>query len=238
MIPIRDINPTRRVPYVTYLIIALNLAVFVYQYILLGPGQNMLFIEEHGAVPRFLLSGYGPSLSTPFTSMFMHGGFLHLISNLWSLHIFGDNVEDALGHLRYLAFYLITGVCAVLAHALLDPQSEIPLVGASGAISGVLGAYLLLYPRARVLTLFPILIIFFFREVPAFFFILFWFALQVISSVNTLGGGDSGGVAFAAHVGGFVAGVILLKALGRSSGPRTYLGPRVARRRPPPRRRW
>lgn len=226
MIPLRDINPTRRTPVVTYVLIAANLAVFVYQYLLLPAGANQLFVEKHGVIPYYLFSGYGPSLSTPLTSMFLHGGLAHLAGNMWFLHVFGDNVEDMLGHVRYLVFYLLTGVVAVLAHGLIDTQSQIPLVGASGAISGVLGAYIVLHPRARVVTWGFFLLI----ELPAWFFLLLWFGVQVWSGFGTLGDGRAG-VAFFAHIGGFVAGVALVLAAGRSKQPPvTYLGPRVSTR--------
>lgn len=228
MIPLRDINPTRRVPYVTYAFIAINLAFFVYQYIELTPPQNQAFVNQHGAVPFYLLSGYGPALSTPFTSIFMHGGLAHLMSNMWFLHVFGDNVEDALGHVRYIAFYFFTGVVAVLAHSLVDPSSRLPLVGASGAISGVLGAYVLMYPRAKVVTFVPI---FFFFELPAAFFILLWFGMQVFSSCNSLTTTETAGIAFMAHIGGFLAGIVFMVTAGRPRrGPVTYLGPRVSTR--------
>ena len=228
MIPLRDINPTRRVPYVTYVIIALNIAMFVYQFIQLTPTQNQAFVQQHGVVPYYLLSGYGPALSTPLTSMFMHGGLAHLMSNMWFLHVFGDNVEDALGRVRYVLFYLFTGVAAVLAHAFIQPASQLPLVGASGAISGVLGAYILLHPRARVVTYVPP---FFFFELPAFFFIAIWFAMQVFSSFGSLSATETAGIAFFAHVGGFIAGVAFLVVGGRPKrGPVTYLGPRVSTR--------
>lgn len=229
MIPLRDINPTRRVPYVTYAFIALNIAVFVYQYILLPPAANEIVLHRHGVVPSFLLSGYGPSLSTPITSMFMHGGLGHLMSNMWFLHVFGDNVEDVLGRVRFVLFYLFTGVVAVLAHVLIQPESNLPLVGASGAISGVLGGYVLLYPRARVVTFVPI---FFFFELPAFFFILVWFGMQVLSGYGSLSATDTAGIAFFAHIGGFLAGVAFLLLGGRPKrrGPVTYLGPRVSPR--------
>lgn len=227
VIPLRDINPTRRVPYATYALIAANVAMFVYQFIELTPSQNQTFVHRHGAVPYYLLSGYGPSLSTPFTSMFMHGGLGHLMSNMWFLHVFGDNVEDALGRIRYLAFYLFTGVVAVFVHSLIQPGSQLPLVGASGAISGVLGAYVLLFPRARVVTFVPI---FFFFELPAFFFILFWFVMQVFSGCS-LSSTETAGIAFSAHVGGFLAGIAFLLAFGRPRrGPVTYLGPRLSTR--------
>ena len=228
MIPLRDINPTRRVPFVTYAIIALNIAVFVYQYIVLTPTLNELLVRRHGVMPYYLLSGYGPALSTPLTSMFMHGGLGHLMSNMWFLHVFGDNVEDALGRLRYFLFYLLTGVAAVIAHVLVDPSSKLPLVGASGAISGVLGAYVLLFPRARVVTFVPI---FFFFELPAFFFILIWFGMQVLSSFGSLSATATAGIAFMAHVGGFVAGVGFTLVAGKSvRKPVGYLGPRVSTR--------
>lgn len=229
MLPLRDINPTRRVPYVTYALIALNIAMFIYQYIVLTPTLNELLVRRHGVIPHFLLSGYGPSLSTPVTSMFMHGGLGHLMSNMWFLHVFGDNVEDALGSLRYFAFYLVTGIAAVLAHSLIQPHSQLPLVGASGAISGVLGGYILLYPRARVVTFVPI---FFFFELPAFFFILIWFGMQVLSGWGSLSSTETAGIAFFAHIGGFVAGVAFLLLAGRArrSGPTTYLGPRLSSR--------
>jgi membrane associated rhomboid family serine protease len=227
VLPLRDINPTRRIPYVTYLLITLNLAVFAYQFLNLSPLDNQLLVRRHGVIPMFLFSGYGPSLSTLITSMFLHGGLLHLISNLWFLHIFGDNVEDAMGHLRYALFYLSTGIVAALVHALTDPGSQLPMVGASGAISGLLGGYLLMFPRARVVTLFVVFLI----ELPAILFILAWFGLQLFSGFGELGSNRGAGVAFFAHVGGFLAGVLWLIIFGRPRlEPRTYLGPQVATR--------
>jgi membrane associated rhomboid family serine protease len=227
VIPLRDINPTRRAPLATYAIIALNLALFVYQYIVLTPTLNELVVRRHGVVPYYLLSGYGPALSTPITSMFMHGGLAHLLSNMWFLHVFGDNVEDMLGRVRFVLFYLFTGVLAVAAHVLIQPDSRLPLVGASGAISGVLGAYVLLFPRARVVTFFPI---FFFFELPAFFFILLWFALQVFSGCGSLSSTETSGIAFFAHVGGFLAGVAFMLVAGKPKQPVGYLGPRISTR--------
>ncbi len=227
VIPLRDINPTRRVPYITYAFIAANIAMFVYQYIELTPPQNEEFVQRHGVVPYYLLSGYGPALSTPITSMFMHGGLGHLISNMWYLHVFGDNVEDALGRTRYMAFYFFTGIAAVVAHAVVDPRSQLPLVGASGAISGVLGAYVLLFPRTRIVTFVPI---FFFFELPALLFILFWFVMQVFSGCGSLAATENAGIAFFAHVGGFLAGVAFVAFGGRPQRPIAYLGPRVATR--------
>ena len=227
MIPLRDINPTRRAPLATYAIIALNLGLFVYQYIVLTPTLNELAVRRHGVVPYYLLSGYGPALSTPITSLFLHGGLAHLLSNMWFLHVFGDNVEDALGRIRFVRVYLFTGVVAVLAHVVIQPDSRLPLVGASGAISGVLGAYVLLFPRARVVTFFFL----FFFELPAFFFILLWFALQVFSGCGSLSSTETSGIAFFAHVGGFLAGVAFMLVLGKPRQPPLgYLGPRVSTR--------
>lgn len=228
MLPLRDINPTTRAPIVTYTLIALNIAVYVYQFMFLAQSQTLAFVQQHAVVPVHLLSGYGPSLSTPFSSMFMHGGIVHLVSNLWFLHIFGDNVEDALGHLRYAVFYVFAGVVAVLAHAFTDPASALPMLGASGAISGVLGAYLLLYPKARIVTF----VFLFTFEVPAVFFILLWFALQLVSGIGSLGQHASTGVAFFAHIGGFVAGVVFLLTTGiPKRRPVAYLGPQIRPRR-------
>jgi membrane associated rhomboid family serine protease len=224
VLPIRDINQTRRVPVVTYVLIAANLAVFVYQLLLLTPDQNAAFARQHGVIPLYLFSGYGPALSTLFTSLFLHGGLGHVAMNMWFLHVFGDNVEDALGHGRFFVFYLVTGVVAALAHALIDTESTTPLVGASGSISGVLGAYVVLFPRARVVA-WAILIV----ELPAAVFLLIWFGMQVWSGFGTLG--NSGpGIAFFAHIGGFVAGVLLVFAAGRPRVPVTYLGARIPTR--------
>jgi len=226
-IPLRDINPTRRAPVVTYLLIAANLGVFIYQFLLLTPDQNQRFVMQHAVIPHYLFSGYGPSLSTTVTSMFMHGGIGHLASNMWFLHVFGDNVEDLLGPRRYLFFYLLTGVISAVTHSLIDPSSQVPLVGASGAISGVLGAYIVMFPRARVVTL----VLFFLFEVPAFFFILFWFAIQVFSGFGALAAPSQAGVAFFAHVGGFLAGVSYVVITGaRTRRPAPYLGPRLSTR--------
>ena len=226
MLPLRDINPARRVPYVTYLLIALNLAMFVYQYLTLSPLENQLFVHRHGVVPLFLLSGYGPAVSTLLTSLFLHGGLAHLASNMWFLHIFGDNVEDAMGHGRYATFYLFTGMVASLAHALIDPDSQLPLVGASGAISGVLGAYVVMYPKARVVTYLFVLF-----ELPAFAFIVVWFGIQLYSGFGSLAAEKGPGIAFFAHVGGFVAGVLWLLVLGKPKlPPRAYLGPQIPTR--------
>ena len=230
MIPLRDDNPTRITPVLTWGLIAVNVMVFLYQ-VSLGPRQGQLFVYEFGAIPAVVmgteaLPGYlaaiPPQLSL-FTNMFLHGGWLHLIGNMWYLWIFGDNIEAALGRFRYLVFYLACGVLASLSHVLSDPSSVIPSIGASGAISGVLGAYLLLYPRARVLVLIPL---FFFMQliyIPAAFMLGFWFFLQLISG-SMSAGRDAGGVAVWAHIGGFIAGVLLV-GLFKRKGVRFFNPP-------------
>jgi membrane associated rhomboid family serine protease len=159
--------------------------------------------------------------------MFMHGGLMHLLSNLWFLHIFGDNVEDAMGHLRFAAFYVFCGIVAAVGHAVTAPGSQLPMVGASGAISGVLGAYMLLFARARIVTW----IVIFLVEVPAVVFIAAWFAYQVYAGFGQLGTSEGAGVAFFAHVGGFLAGILWLFVFGRPEPKaRTYLGPQLGSR--------
>jgi membrane associated rhomboid family serine protease len=219
VIPLRDINPTHTRPVVNYALIAANILVFLYQYHLQvqSPALFDTFTKRWGMVPHFLTRDLNwGSLSTPFTSMFMHGGWGHLISNMWFLFIFGDNVEEALGRARYILFYVLCGVVAALAQIAIDPGSSVPMVGASGAIAGVLAAYFRLFPHARVLTLIPILFIAVFRELPAVFFIVIWFGLQLLMGIGALGsiGQYSGGVAFFAHIGGFIGGLIWLHVFG------------------------
>jgi membrane associated rhomboid family serine protease len=219
VIPLRDINPTRTRPVVNYALIGLNTAVFLYQFQLQlsSAAQFKTFTDRFGLVPHYLTQDFHfGSLSTPFTSMFMHGDWLHLISNMWFLYIFGDNVEDALGRVRYLAFYLLCGLAAATAQVAIDPSSMVPMVGASGAIAGVLGAYFRLFPHARVVTLIPVVFFFVLRELPAVFFIVVWFGLQLLMGIGSLGAASeqTGGVAFFAHIGGFVGGLALLSLFG------------------------
>jgi membrane associated rhomboid family serine protease len=214
MIPIRDAIRSKNFPAVNFIIIGLNIIVFLWQF-LQGPNLKEVFYL-YGMVP---LRYYDPELSAHFTrfqqylpfltSMFLHGGFLHIIMNMWFLYIFGDNIEDRLGHIRYLVFYLFCGVAAGLVHLFTNWNSNIPTIGASGAISGVMGAYLLLYPRSKILTLIPIFFFFQFVEIPAFIFLGFWLFLQLFSA--SLTPRNVGGVAFWAHIGGFVAGLIFIK---------------------------
>jgi membrane associated rhomboid family serine protease len=179
-----------------------------------------------------------------FTSMFMHGNFAHLGGNMLFLYIFGDNVEDSVGHLRYVLFYLLSGIGAAAAQVLIDPSSQVPMVGASGAIAGVLGAYMVLHPRAPITVLNPPPLAFFigfFIEVPAWLVIGAWFVIQLLSGVGSLGGTEGGGVAFFAHVGGFLTGLLLVRPLhaGRPRQSRDdWSGWRPPERMSPPRRRW
>jgi membrane associated rhomboid family serine protease len=214
VIPLRDNIPTRTFPGVTIALIAANVLVFVFQ-LSLGPSSGSAFIAAFGAVPAQFTGAAAhaaPVLSPPltlFSSMFLHGGLLHLLGNMVFLWIFGNNVEDSTGHLRFLVFYLLCGLAGALAHIAANPASTVPMVGASGAISGVLGAYFLLYPFARIETL--VFLGFFAQTVriPAFFFLGFWFLMQSLSGAASVGT-RGGGVAFFAHVGGFVAGMALL----------------------------
>jgi membrane associated rhomboid family serine protease len=230
VIPLRDSIPARSRPVVTWALIALNVWVFLYE-ILLGP-ELEAFVGTWGFIPAryFLLAEIDPSdwagrYVPLLTSMFLHGGWAHLIGNMVYLWIFGDNVEDRLGRLRYLAFYLLAGIGAALAHAHLSPGSTLPTVGASGAISGVLGGYLVLFPHARVLTLIP-LVFFFFHvvELPAVIYLGFWFLMQLVSGTLSLAQArEAGGVAWWAHAGGFVVGMVLVPLLRRrASYPRAW----------------
>jgi len=222
VIPIKDSNPTERFPIVTVLLIAVNVAVSLYQ-MTLGEGREEAFLKAFALVPARLLSGdIGhagpvPAGMTVITSMFLHGGPLHLVGNMLYLWIFGNKVEDAMGRVRFIVFYLLCGIAAAMSHALPFPGSEVPMIGASGAVSGVLGAYLLLYPRARVMTLF--ILGFFVRmiEIPAMVVLGFWFVLQFLNALSTPGTG--GGVAWFAHLGGFVAGIALIGLFKRHNVP-------------------
>lgn len=231
MIPLKDYNPTRSFPLLTILLIAANVAVFVqdrltghYERVAVQTGHGTVAtisfvggLSKHFAlVPAALLADFPLAWTTIFTSMFLHGNWLHVGSNMLFLWIFGDNIEDYLGKARFLFFYAACGVAAAVAQIASDPFSTIPMVGASGAIAGILGAYLLLFPGARVLTLIPIFIIFTTVELPAYFIIGYWALIQFLNA-SLLGGGEmlrGGGVAYFAHIGGFVAGVFLVLLFG------------------------
>jgi membrane associated rhomboid family serine protease len=215
LFPLRDTIPSRRLPVVTWGLIGLNCLVFLYQ-LLLPQAELLRLLHLYGVVPARFSSpgwaaqtGYPQSLALPFlTSMFLHGGFFHLLTNLWTLWIFGDNVEDRMGPARYLAFYLLCGLGAGFVHWLTNLDSTVPTIGASGAIAGVLGAYLVLYPQARVITLVPLFFWPLFFEIPAFFYLGFWFVSQLLSGASAMAAGadGAGGIAWWAHIGGFLAG--------------------------------
>jgi membrane associated rhomboid family serine protease len=212
MIPIRDENPTRRLPWLTLVIIGANLAVFAYE-LTLGPDELWAFWTRWALVPsRFLADPFSTDEAvTLVTSMFMHGGWIHVIGNMLYLWIFGNNIEDRFGAAGFAAFYLATGLGASAAQILSAPGSAIPTLGASGAVAGVLGAYLLLYPGASVVTIIPIFVFIEVARVPAFLVIGFWFVLQLGSGLASLGAAtaDTGGVAWFAHIGGFALGLLL-----------------------------
>jgi membrane associated rhomboid family serine protease len=218
MIPLKDDNPTRTVPFVNYALIAACVLVFLWQ-VSLGE-RIQAAIYAYGLIPGVLLGdarlpaelAVVPAWMTVFTSMFLHGGWMHLIGNLLYLWIFADNVEDRFGHGRFVVFYALCGVAAAMAQALPDPGSRIPMVGASGAISGVLGAYLLMFPRAHVLVLLPLGPLSQLVRLPALLVLGLWFAMQLLSELLAPPGA---GVAFRAHIGGFVAGLLLLPVFRR-----------------------
>ncbi len=213
MFPLYDSSPQKSFPFINYLIIAANLLVFFLQ---MSAESFDRFILQYGFIPQEFSLINPAAYFYVFSSMFMHGGLLHIGSNLWFLHIFGDNVEDELGHLKYLVFYLAAGVAATVAQYFTDPASTIPLIGASGAISGVTGAYFILFRQARIRTL--VTTGFYIRTVdlPASFFLGVWFFIQLLSGFTTYGAGE-GGVAWFAHIGGFVFGWVAAMLLGKKS---------------------
>jgi len=213
MIPIRDTIRSNSYPVVNTAIIALNVILFIVE-LTQGEGLNR-FIYIYGLVPAKYtipaISAYftlGQQMLSFLSFMFLHGGFFHLLGNMWSLYIFGDNVEDRLGPFRYLFFYLLCGFASGLSHLLINYHSQVPTIGASGAIAGVMGAYMILYPKSRILTLIPIFFFFQFVEIPAVFFLGIWLLFQILSAASTAG---QGGIAWWAHIGGFIFGIIFLK---------------------------
>jgi membrane associated rhomboid family serine protease len=237
MIPLRDENPTRSFPIFTLLIIAANVLVFLWQ---LSVGLNVSVLQM-GLIPAELLhdanrvytggprtglppgaevTNLNPAWMTLFTSMFMHGGWMHIIANMWFLWIFGNNIEDSLGKVKFILFYLACGLAAAAAQTALDPASPIPMVGASGAIAGILGAYLVLFPGSRILALVPLGFVLMVREVPAWLVLGLWFVLEFVRGIGALGADAAGGVAYGAHVGGFVFGWLFIRLLGAERHPR------------------
>ncbi|HUJ20794.1 MAG TPA: rhomboid family intramembrane serine protease [Bryobacteraceae bacterium] len=209
MFPLRDTQPSYSRPIVTILIIVLNAVVFLYE-ITLDPFSRNSFIQVYGLVPRHF------HFSAVLTSMFLHGGWMHIIGNMWFLWIFGDNIEDVLGHGKYLAFYLLCGLAAGMTQVFFSFGSRVPMVGASGAIAGVMGAYLVKFPHSRIVTLVFIFLFVTTIEVPAVLMLLYWFFIQFFSGVGSLEYSQvsQGGTAFFAHVGGFIAGMILVNLMG------------------------
>ena len=230
MIPLRDDQPSFSTPFINYFLIALNVVVFIWE---LSVGLNtrafQAFAFEFGVVPRHalgVLTGHShdplaTAILPVFTSMFLHASFLHVAGNMLFLWIFGDNVEDYLGHFPYLIFYLLSGLAAAVTHVLLNASSRVPIIGASGAIAGVMGAYFILYPRARVLVWFPPIFLF---HVPAWLMLGYWFLINFLSgTVNSAeAAAASGGIAFWAHVGGFVSGILMVKIFPERQGRYRY----------------
>ena len=210
MIPLKDTTPARTTPFVNFALILANVVVFFYQASLPARAEQA-FVMANATIPvhvEHFLAGHASfqaALLPLFTSMFLHGGLMHLLGNMLFLWIFGDNVEEYFGHVGYLFFYLVCGVGSGLVHVLFNLSSRLPAIGASGAISGVMGAYILLFPRHRILTFFFIFVI----PVPAFLILGYWFVLQFLAGIGTLGGRASGGVAWWAHIGGFLLGLAI-----------------------------
>jgi membrane associated rhomboid family serine protease len=224
MIPIRDDTPRYSTPFINYFLIGLNVLIFLYEVFVLNTRARDIFFHQFGvvpasitgAVPYYVQASHGFSLLPIVTSMFLHASWLHLIANMWVLWIFGDNIEDHLGHFLYLIFYLLSGIAASLLHIFFNLGSTVPSVGASGAIAGVMGAYFMLFPSARVLTLVPIIFFFSFIWLPAWIVLGYWFVVQFLSGAATsiaYSQQTGGGIAFWAHVGGFVAGIVMIKIL-------------------------
>ena len=207
--PLRDTQPSYSKPIVTALLIVINVLVFLFEFSLDDYSRNA-FIAYYGLVPdRF-------AIVNVLTSMFLHGGWLHILGNMWFLWIFGDNIVDILGHGKFLVFYLVCGAVAAMAQVLLNPFSRVPMVGASGAIAGVMGSYMVKFPHARIET-FVFIFVFLTRfDVPAWLMLIYWFATQLFSGVGSIGDttANAGGTAFFAHIGGFVSGIVLIKVMG------------------------
>jgi len=229
MIPFKDNIPSRRYPVITVILILVNVTVFIYA-LSVKPSQQLSFFYIYGLVPvKLHMIGQQPvevftDLSRSlFTSMFLHGGFIHLLGNMWYLWIFGDNVEDRMGSVRFLFFYLLCGTLASLVHILFNLDSEVPSIGASGAVAGVLGAYLVSYPFARVLTLLPFFFIWI-VELPAILVLGSWFIVQIFNGTASINASSSvmGGIAWWAHIGGFLSGMLLIACFARRPVPRYY----------------
>ena len=209
MFPLYDTVRSRKFPLVNLTLILANVLVFLYE-LQLGPDALKEFIFTWGLIPANVFSDPQTSWMTFFSSMFLHGGWFHIINNVWVLFIFGDNVEAGMGKIRYLVFYMLSGVAAGLMQSYILPSSTVPMIGASGAVAGVLGAYLILFPRSRIASLVPILFIFTIVEIPATLFLIFWFLSQLYSGLGALRGGGESGIAWWAHIGGFMFGALMV----------------------------
>jgi membrane associated rhomboid family serine protease len=209
MFPIRDTQPSYSKPVVTVVLIVVNILVFLYEFSLDSFSQNA-FMERYALIPDHF------RFSNVITSMFLHGGWMHVLGNMWFLWIFGDNIEDILGHVKYLVFYLMCGIAAALTQVFFNPFSRVPMVGASGAIAGVMGAYMIKFPHSRIRTLIFLFIFFTMVDVPAWIMLIYWFGLQFVGGFESLASAQvaQGGTAFFAHVGGFVAGILFINLLG------------------------
>ena len=214
MIPLYDNIRARQFPFINWLLILANAAVFWYE-LQLGEAPLQEFIFTWGLIPAELMSHSGEEWQTIFSSMFLHGGWFHLLSNMWVLYIFGDNIEDRVGSMRYLIFYLLCGIAAAFLQIYVMQGSSVPMIGASGAIAGVLGAYLVSFPGSRIASLVPIFFIFTIVEIPAILFLIFWFISQLYSGLFTMQGGSSSGIAWWAHIGGFIFGLIMVSFFRR-----------------------
>lgn len=221
MIPLYDTIRSRQFPFINWLLILANAAVFWYE-LQLGESALQGFTFTWGLVPAELITNPHEEWPTIFSSMFLHGGWFHILSNMWVLYIFGDNIEDRLGSLRYLIFYLLSGIAAALLQVFVVQGSSVPMIGASGAIAGVLGAYLISFPRSRIASLVPILFIFTIIEVPAVLFLVFWFISQLYSGLFAMQGSAGSGIAWWAHIGGFIFGLIMVSFFGRRTIYRNY----------------
>jgi len=209
MLPLYDTVRSRKFPLINLTLVLANVLAFLYE-LQMDPAALKEFIFTWGLIPARFLSDPNTVWTTIFSSMFLHGGWFHIINNMWVLLIFGDNVEAGMGKIRYLIFYLLSGLAAGLLQTYIQPTSSVPMIGASGAVAGVLGAYLILFPRSRIASLVPILFIFTIVEIPAMLFLIFWFVSQLYSGLGAIQGGGESGIAWWAHVGGFLFGVLMV----------------------------
>ena len=221
MFPLYDTARSHKFPLINLLLIGANAYAFFLE-LEMAPGELEAFIFANGLIPAQLLGNPSTEWMTIFTSMFLHGGWFHIISNMWVLFIFGDNIESHMGAVGYLVFYMFSGAAAGLLQSYILPASQVPMIGASGAVAGVLGAYLILFPNSRIASLVPIFFIFTLVELPAFVFLVFWFISQLYSGLFSLQGGAAGGIAWWAHIGGFIFGIISALFFGRRTIYRTY----------------